>query len=130
MTDNNEQGLLAAEEARRTGMVDNDMGKLGSLLGDSLAYVHSTGGTDSKQSYLKKLSDGELRYESVEFLSPSARVIGTVGLISAKMRAVITGKDGSNRRTILNSYLAVWEHGASGWTLLMLQGTPATPPAA
>ncbi len=95
MTDNNEQGLLAAEEARRQAMLDNDIARLEALLADGLAYVHSTGGTDSKQSYLKKLSGGDLLYETVEFVSPSARVIGTVGLVSAAMRATVTGRDGS-----------------------------------
>ncbi|MES2910672.1 MAG: nuclear transport factor 2 family protein [Pseudomonadota bacterium] len=130
MTDNNEQGLLAAEEARRQAMLGNDIGKLEGLLADSLAYVHSTGGTDSKESYLKKLSSGDLLYETVEFVEPSARVIGTVGLVSAAMRATVTGRDGSNRRNVFNTYLAVWAHGPSGWVLQMLQGTPSAPPAA
>ncbi|MES2283210.1 MAG: nuclear transport factor 2 family protein [Pseudomonadota bacterium] len=130
MTTNNEQGLLAAEEARRQAMLDNDIARLEALLADGLAYVHSTGGTDSKQSYLKKLSGGDLLYETVEFVSPSARVIGTVGLVSAAMRATVTGRDGSNRRNVFNTYLAVWEHGPSGWVLQMLQGTPSAPPAA
>lgn len=130
MADNNEAGLLAAEEARRQAMVANDINKLDSLLADGLAYVHSTGGKDSKQSYLNKLSGGDIRYEAVEFVTPSARVIGTVGLVTAMMRATVTGKGGANRRDVFNNYLAVWEHGATGWTLQILQGTPLPPGAA
>lgn len=127
MTDNNEQGLLAAEEARRQAMVANDIHKLGSLLDDSLFYGHSIGGADTRQSYLDKLGSGSLQYRAVEFNDVSARVIGTVGLLRASMRASVIGKDGT-QRNVLNTYLGVWEHGTAGWKLLMVQGTaiPAT----
>ncbi len=128
MADNNEQGLLAAEEARRQAMVSNDVSRLEALLDDSLVYGHSIGGVDSKQVYLDKLRNGSLQYKAVEFNDVSARVIGTVGLLRASMRAVVIGKDGT-QRNVVNTYLGVWEHGAAGWKLLMVQGT-ATPTAA
>ena len=128
MADNNEQGLLAAEEARRQAMVANDIKKLDSLLDDSLFYGHSIGGSDTKQVYLDKLKSGSLQYKAVEFNDVSTRVIGTVGLLRASMRAVVIGKDGT-QRNVVNTYLGVWEHGAAGWKLLMVQGT-AMPAAA
>ncbi|MES2188971.1 MAG: nuclear transport factor 2 family protein [Pseudomonadota bacterium] len=128
MTDNNEQGLRAAEEARRLAMVANDIDSLDSLLDDSLFYGHSIGGADTKQSYLDKLRSGSLQYKAVEFNDVSVRVIGTVGLLRASMRASVIGKDGTQRH-VANTYLGAWEHGTSGWKLLMVQGTalPATP---
>lgn len=104
-------------------MQANDTATLGELLSDGMTYVHSSGGKDGKQDYLQKISSGALRYESVEFLAPVARVIGSVGLVTASMRATISGDTG-NRRHIANTYLAVWEHGASGWVLQLVQATP------
>ncbi|MES2412712.1 MAG: nuclear transport factor 2 family protein [Pseudomonadota bacterium] len=128
MTNNNESSLLAAEEARRQAMVANDIPKLELLLADGLVYVHSTGGVDSKQGYIDKLKAGSLQYKTVEFNDVSAKVIGTVGLLRAAMRAVITGKDGM-QRNVINTYLGVWEHGPSGWQLLMVQGSAVPAPA-
>ncbi|WP_421955148.1 nuclear transport factor 2 family protein [Polaromonas sp.] len=123
MASPNEQGLLAAEEARRQAMLANDTAKLDALLSDGLVYVHSSGGKDSKQSYLQKISTGVLLYESLEFITPVARVIGMAGLVTAGMRATVSGSN-SQRRNIASTYLAVWEHGASGWVLQLVQATP------
>lgn len=115
--------LLAAEEARRQAMLANDAAALGALLSDALIYTHSSGGKDSRQSYLQKLISGALHYERVGFEQPTARVIGTVGLVMATMRASISSHTGI-RREVNSNYLAVWEHGASGWMLQLIQGTP------
>lgn len=123
-----ERSLLAAEEARRLAMLAGDVGVLGALLSSTLAYTHSTGVTDSKLSYLELLAGGALRYESLEFAAPQARLLGTAGLVSAVMRATIL--KGDIRRDIASSYLAVWEHTAAGWVLQAVQATalPAKAP--
>jgi hypothetical protein len=116
-----ELSLLAAEEARRTAMLAADTARLGTLLSDTLAYTHSTGVTDSKASYLQLLAGGALRYETLEFVAPQVRLLGTAGLVSAVMRATVL--KGDVRRDIASSYLAVWEHRAAGWVLQAVQAT-------
>ncbi|WP_411879689.1 DUF4440 domain-containing protein [Polaromonas sp. YR568] len=125
-----ELSLLAAEEARRLAMLAADTAALDALLSDALAYTHSTGVTDGKASYLQLLAGGALRYETLEFAAPQARLLGTgtTGLVTAVMRATIL--KGDVRREIASSYLAVWEHTASGWVLQAVQATalPAKTP--
>jgi len=116
-----ERSLLAAEEARRQAMLAADVATLGTLLSDALAYTHSTGVTDSKQSYLQLLASGALRYETLDFAEPRARLVGTAGLVSAVMYATV--RKGELRRDIASSYLAVWEHTAAGWVLQAVQAT-------
>lgn len=116
-----ERSLLAAEEARRQAMLAADVAALDTLLSDTLAYTHSTGVADSKQSYLGSLASGALRYEALEFAAPQARLLGTAGLVSAVMRATVL--KGEVRRDIASSYLAVWEHSAAGWVLQAVQAT-------
>ena len=122
------EGLLAAEEDRRLAMLAADTATLDTLLSDALAYTHSTGVTDSKASYLALLAGGALRYETLEFAAPQARLLGTAGLVSAVMRATIL--KGDVRREIASSYLVVWEHSATGWVLQAVQATalPAKSP--
>ena len=109
-------------------MLAADVAALGVLLSDTLAYTHSTGVTDSKQSYLQLLAGGALRYETLEFAAPQARLLGTVGLVSAVMYATV--RKGDVRREIASSYLAVWDHTAAGWVLQAVQATalPAKAP--
>jgi hypothetical protein len=121
MTADLERSLLAAEEARRQAMLAADVATLGTLLSDTLAYTHSTGVTDSKQSYLQSLATGALRYETLEFAAPQARLLGAAGLVSAVMYATV--RKGEARREIASSYLAVWEHTAAGWVLQAVQAT-------
>lgn len=118
-----ETGLRAADDSRRQAMQANDAAALGKLLAGSLAYTHSTGICDSRESYLHKISSGALRYGEVNFEGAHYRVIGTAGLVTATMRATVFAADGSQRR-VASTYLAVWEHGASGWTLQVVQATP------
>lgn len=126
MTIADEKSLLAAEEARRQAMLAGDVAKLDALLSDALVYVHSSGGVDSKQSYLDKLARGVMRYETLEFIAPQARLIGQAGLLNARMRARV--ENAGARREVASSYLAVWEHGATGWVLQWVQAT-SLPPA-
>jgi hypothetical protein len=116
-----EHSLLAAEEARRQAMLAADVTALGTLLSDTLAYTHSTGVTDSKQSYLQLLAGGALRYETLEFAAPQASLMGKAGLVRAVMYAAV--RKGEVRRDIASSYLAVWEHTAAGWLLQAVQAT-------
>lgn len=116
-----QHSLLAAEETRRQAMLAADVAALGTLLSDTLAYTHSTGVTDSKQSYLQLLASGALRYETLAFAAPEAKLMGTAGLVSAVMYATV--RKGELRRDIASSYLAVWEHTAAGWVLQAVQAT-------
>ena len=123
-----EASLRAAEEARRQAMLANDSVALGSMLADALCYVHSSGGKDTRESYVQKISNGTLQYKSCEFLTPEFRLIGNVGFVTARMLAKVVSS--GNHREVANNYLAVWEHDDTAWKLLYLQGTPLPAPAA
>ena len=118
----NEASLRTAEEARRQAMLANDSVALDALLADALCYVHSSGGKDTRGSYVDKVSNGTLQYKTCEFLTPEFRLIGHVGFVTAGMRAKVVSS--GNHREVANNYLAVWEHDGSAWKLLYLQGTP------
>ena len=103
-------------------MLDAAVERLGMLLDDSLCYVHSSGVTDSRASYLQKLSSGALRYDSLLFASARFTLLGKVDLVRAEMHATVLRNGGGH--AVASTYLAVWHHGASGWALHMVQATP------
>ena len=73
--------------------------------------------------YQNKLASGVLRYEAVEFKDVQVRLTGTVGLLMTSMTATVSGHQG-NTRVMADTWLAVWVHSASGWTLQLLRGSP------
>ncbi len=125
LTEATEAGLRTAEEERRLTMLAADSLRLGNMLDESLLYVHSSGMTDSRTSYLQKLSSGALRYLSLIFACPRFTVLGNIGLVQAEMRATVLRND--SEHVLVSSYLAVWYHSASGWTLHAVQATPKVP---
>ena len=120
--DKDKASLRAAEEARRQAMLDGDTLRLSELLSDTLAYTHATGAKDSKQSYLQQLASGALRYETLDFVAPETTLLGSAGMVSAMMKAMVVR--GNARRPVASSYLAVWLNTPSGWKLQAVQATP------
>lgn len=120
-----EAGLAAAEESRRLAMLAADAPRLAAMLSESLVYVHSTGVRDGRDQYLERLVSGALRYETLEFTAPHYRLLGSVGLVHAGMRATVLRNDG--RHAVASSTLAVWQHADAGWQLQALHASPAAP---
>lgn len=129
ITEHNPQlpSLRAAEEARRLAMLAGDTAALAALFSDALDYIHSSGIKDSKQSYLDQLASGALSYETLEFLEPAFRLLGQVGLVTARMQATV--KRGDVRKHVASTFLAVWADSGGGWTLQIVQATPLPPSA-
>jgi hypothetical protein len=114
--------LQTAEEARRTGMLSADTAQLRALFAPSLTYVHSNGASDTRESYLAKLDSGSMRYQSLQFEDAQFEVIGTLGLVRARMTAEVMREQ--TLRTIASTYLAVWYLDGNNWQLHAVQGSP------
>ena len=123
MTDNKKAEILALEEARRNAMLQSDVATLDRLVSDVMIYTHSSGGKDTKASWLGKLNAGSLRYENLVFSDLSVIVVNDTALLTGRMNATAVH---SGKPTIVDSlYLAVWVRQATGWQLVAAQGTPA-----
>ncbi len=58
--------IHALEDERYAAMIAGNVEALGRLLSDRLVYRHSTGGHDSKASYLERVRNGTFVYESIK----------------------------------------------------------------
>ena len=124
MTDNKKAEILALEEARRNAMLQSDVATLDRLISDVMIYTHSSGGKDTKASWLSKLTDGSLRYDKLAFTDLNVTVVNDTALLTGRMNATAVH---SGKPSIVDSlYLAVWvRQEAAGWQLVAAQGTPA-----
>lgn len=116
-----EQVILGLEEQRWQAMQAADVVALDRLLSPSLNYTHSNLTSDSKDSYIAKVSEGYYRYLQVERQNEQARVVGTAAIVTGHLRASIIAN--GNPRTLNNLYLAVWVQEAGAWRFLAYQPT-------
>lgn len=116
-----------AEEQRRQAMLGGDIAVLEALLSEGLVYVHSTGGRDTKTTYLDKLASGSLKYLSLSFEDLQVHGEGPVQVVTGRMSAEVSVQGQS--KTIRSLFLTVWvpQFGAGGqqvMRMLAYQGAP------
>ncbi len=114
-----------ADDRRYAAMIAGDLANLGSLLSDDLIYVHTSGDRDTKLSYLAALSDGTVRYLSLERDDEVFATHKDVMVVSGRQlaRSVYLGSPAQ----LDVSYLAVWRRGEPGWQLVGWHATKYAP---
>lgn len=118
---------LIAEEQRRQAMLGGNIAALDGLLSEGLVYVHSTGGGDTKTTYLDKLASGNLKYLSLSFEDLQVHGAGPVQVVTGRMSAEVS--IGGQSKALRSLFLTVWmpEPGADGqqvMRMLAYQGAP------
>lgn len=114
---------LALEERRRQALLAGDLPALQGLLADDLVYVHSTGASDRKDSFLAKLSGGGLKYLSLDFSGQQVQSLQLAVVVSGRMAATVL-KEGQ-RKNVASLFMVVWGCDRDGvWRLHAHQGTP------
>ena len=117
---------LMAEEQRRQAMLSGDIAALEELLSEGLVYVHSTGGRDTKTTYLDKMASGSLKYVTLSFEDLQVHAAGPGEMVTGRMSAEVI--IGGQSKAVRSLFLTVWmpELGAEGrqrMRMLAYQGT-------
>ena len=110
------------EDARYDAVVGQDFDTFTRLCHPDLAYSHSSGDTDTLETYLDKVRSGFYVYHKIEHPIDFVRIVGDVALVVGEMNAHITA--GGRPKRLRNRCLAVWKYSGSGWRLLAYQPTP------
>ena len=114
--------VLQWEQRRREALLAGDSAALEALLSDALVYVHSTAARDTKDSYLRKIRDGVLRYLHLQFTDLTVQVSAGAALVTGLMTATVL-KEGQEKN-VRSAFLTVWLPEDGGWRLRAHQGTP------
>lgn len=108
--------LLALDDARLRAMLAADVDALANLLHPALEYTHSDGRSDSRESYLQALRDGQLRYHRCARESAAVSLHGEVALVQGRLR--LHALDQGQPKGLRIHYLAVWLRTAdAAWQL-------------
>lgn len=114
--------VLQLEQRRRDAMLAGDAAALRELISEQVIYVHSSAARDTRDSYLKKISSGALRYLQLVLSDMQVQMVEGAALVTGRMQATVA-RDGKEI-PVRSAFLTVWvpEHGV--WRLRAHQGTP------
>jgi hypothetical protein len=117
-----EDTIRALEDERYAAMLAADVGKLEGLLSDRLVYTHSTGGRDTKASYLDAVRNKLVVYDSLDHPVDQVIVAGGAAVVIGAMNARLHLR--GEPRELRNNASAVWADEDGTWRLIAFQGTP------
>ncbi len=122
-----EDDIIQLEERRRAAMVGADITTLDEILHDGLTYMHSTGGADTKQSYLDGVGSGAFDYQKVDAEDRTIKIHGDIAFVFYHMMAdvIIRG----NPRFLDNRVLGVYVKEGGAWKLIAIQSGAIPEPA-
>lgn len=109
------------EQDRYDAMRQHDVSRLSRMFDEQAVYVHSSTTTEDASAFLENVASGRYRYQSIDITEVISRVVGTTGMVWARMTAEVT-IDGVPR-ALDNKTLAVWSKGDAGWRLVAFQST-------
>lgn len=120
--------LKAADDSRIAAMLSADRDGLEASFSDELRYAHSSGVVDSKQSFVRALTEKTLRYvsyrhEERDFSFPKPGVALMTGRAGVRVASVAGEVDA------LLAYLAVWREEGGRWRFVAWQSCRLPVPA-
>lgn len=108
--------FLELEKQRLRALTDGDLDQLSRLCHPDLLYTHSTGHTDSCQSYLDRCRSGFYRYETIDCEVQGQVVAGNTVAFTELMSAQVQ-VDGRSRALHTHA-LAVWARTSGAWSFI------------
>ena len=113
--------IRAMEGERIRATREADFTALSALCHPELIYVHSTGFTDSFESYLEKCRTGFYVYDEIDYEVERTIVVGDTALVTETIRGHVhvNGRPGSFHCRSL----VVWVRTADTWKFLAYQPT-------
>lgn len=113
--------VRAADERRTAAMVAGDIEVLSELIADDCRYVHSTGVSDTKDSYLASIESGSLAYTWIRTAEHVVLPAGDAVLVQHEMRAELV-RDGVPE-PYRSRAVAAWRATTRGPRLVYFQAT-------
>ncbi len=124
--------VMAAEQARTSALEHSDVATLERLMADDVTYVHASGKTDTKRSYLDAIRSGQLRYVSWRPMNLHVRLLGNGAVIDGEYAVKVTDSRVQPTPFDINIFiLTVYQQRNGRWQQIAWQstrdvGTPAS----
>jgi hypothetical protein len=116
------QSLKDAELGRFKVMVAKDRAGLEAVLHKDLAYFHSSGASDNKDSYIASIFSGKSNYQSIEAPELLTRVYGKTGINTGIVNIVTINAEGKETPLKLR-FTDVFVFESGRWQMVSWQST-------
>jgi hypothetical protein len=104
-------------------MMQNNADALSELMHKSLKYKHSIGLVDTKDSYLKNLREGVVRYVSLEHSNTVIRLLhADLALASGQIAGTVSVA--GTERSIAGNYTIKWQKLDGQWSVVEAENIP------
>ncbi len=116
-----ERAISAAEKEWAAAVIAGDRAALEKILGDDLAYTHSSAKHETKAQFIEAATGGALKYESIDFKEPHITQYGNTVVVTHNM-TIKTAQTGSSDLFVTH----VWAKQNGRWQLVSRQATKLT----
>lgn len=118
---NAEQEVIQVENRRFQAMMDADTNALESILADELTYIHTSAALDTKESFIRRLASGTLKYESVVPGNMQVRSYGDTAVVTGNAEVQVSNS--SNRTSFSIRFTDVLVQRDGRWQVVAWQST-------
>jgi ketosteroid isomerase-like protein len=123
--------VMATEQARTTALEHSDVATLERIMADDVTYVHASGKTDTKKSYLDAIRNGQLRYISWRAKNLHVRLLGSGAVIDGEYAVKVTDSRVQPTPFDINIFiLTVYQQRNGRWQQIAWQSTRDVGPPA
>src|ERR1700739_3953775 len=116
--------VMATEKARTTALEHSDVAALERIMADDVTYIHASGKTDNKKTFLDAIRSGQLHYISWQPKDLHVRAMGNVAVINGEYAVRVTDSRVQPKPFDINIFiLTVYEHRGGRWQQIAWQST-------
>ena len=117
-----EDAVLKNVESFRVAQAAGKADAIASLLAEDLSYSHSNGAIDDKAKLLSGVTNANFKWTSLEYKSPTVKVVGSAAIVRFNFVGEQTFADGKKTPQNLG-ILMNWQKQGSEWKLLSRAAT-------
>lgn len=115
------------ERKRFAAQVNKDYIALEQILADDLVYVHSSGNTDTKASFIQSIKEGKSVYNAIDVKELKVRFYGNYAVINGVIVITQNPKPDGSPTLLSLKYLAVYtKNRRKGWQIHSWQSLKLT----
>ncbi|MFD2935025.1 nuclear transport factor 2 family protein [Spirosoma flavum] len=101
------KSVIETEKQQFSAQISKDFTVLEQILSNDLVYNHSSGKTDTKQSFIQSLRDGKRTYNAITVEKQEVHVYTNIGVINGvcSLKAISSGQTVVNHLRYLSVYI-------------------------
>jgi ketosteroid isomerase-like protein len=113
-------GVKAAEKSWAAATVAGDEAALKLVLSPDMTYTHSTGETDTRDSFIDNLKTGARKYTKLDHDGMEVRMYGDTAVLTATAQ-VATSQNGGAANSVHLRFIHVWVWQGGRWQMVAHQ---------